>query len=106
MPTLSTRQPANVAVPLTAATGFAVHPIVVPAVPVPGVTVSVTLLVSVVALPNASRIATTGCVLKAMPGFVADRRGREHELRSRAPAVMLNVFDCADVRPAAEAVIR
>ena len=59
-------QPANVATPATAATGFEVHDSTAPLVPVPVTMLKVTAAALVVALPNASLSATTGCVGNAV----------------------------------------
>lgn len=60
-------QPAKVATPATAETGFEVHESTAPDVPVPATMLNVTAAVLVVtALPNASLTATTGCVGNAV----------------------------------------
>ena len=65
MPALSILQPANVATPATAVSGFAVHDSVAPPDVVSASVTAVTLLVTV--LPTESSIATTGCVVNGTP---------------------------------------
>ena len=75
-----------------------------PVPPVPLVTARVTLLVSVVALPKASRMTTTGWVVNAMPGAAPLDGEVVKASTAGAAAVMLNVLVTAEVRPALDAV--
>ena len=97
-------QPANVATPETAASGLVVQLNTPLGFPVPDVIANVTLAELVVTVfPNASWIATFGCVAHATPpvpllGCCVNPNC------AAAPAVTLNVLLVALVKPVLEAV--
>lgn len=102
MPESVISQPANVAIPDVAATGFDVHDNTPPPglVPIANVTDAAD---PVIVFPPASWTLTTGCVAHAVPpvpppGCVVNATF------AAAPTVMLNVADVAVVSPADVAV--
>src|ERR1700719_63852 len=95
-------QPANVATPNTAGSGFVVHPKV--AEPGGGVMVNVTELESVVTgFPAASSTVTCGCVANATP-LVASLGSDVNASCAGAPAMIEKVLLCADVKVPSVAV--
>ena len=104
LPSVSILQPANVAIPDTAALGLAVHVKAAPDVPVPAVMASVTgVVLEVTVLPYASRIVTFGCDVQATP-TVAPLGWPVKRSREAAPIVALNALLAIGVRPAELAV--
>ena len=102
MPDLAIEQPAKVATPDVAATGFVVHVNVPPPGLVPIANVTLALL-DVTVFPPASWTVTTGWVPHAVPpvpppGWVVNANF------DAAPTETLNVFDVAVVSPAEVAV--